>query len=79
MGFIYPGLTMRVAPSVSPAGVLEFVMDPLREAHSKHTLKEASTGRYRNLELDNERFVAGIVSKLKNTVKITIYSFLFFL
>lgn len=44
MGFIYPGLAMRVAPSGSPGGVLEFVLDPHREAISHHTLKEATTG-----------------------------------
>lgn len=44
MGYVYPGLMMRVAPSVSPGGTLEFVMDPHREALSQHTLKEAGTG-----------------------------------
>lgn len=44
MGFVYPGLLMRVAPSASPGGTLEFVLDPHREALNQHALKEASTG-----------------------------------
>ncbi|KAF5286529.1 hypothetical protein FQR65_LT12533 [Abscondita terminalis] len=45
MSVLYPGLAMRVAPSGSPGGVLEFVLDPHREALSQQSLKEASTGR----------------------------------
>ncbi|CAH2013989.1 unnamed protein product [Acanthoscelides obtectus] len=45
MGFIYPGLAMRVAPSGAPGGVLEFVIDPHREAANVHALKEAGTAR----------------------------------
>ncbi|XP_031349245.1 uncharacterized protein LOC116175309 [Photinus pyralis] len=45
MSVVYPGLSMRVAPSASPAGVLEFVIDPHREALAHHTLKEVGTGR----------------------------------
>lgn len=45
MGFVYPGLMMRVAPSASPGGVLEFVLDPHREALNQHSLKEAGTGK----------------------------------
>lgn len=44
MSFIYPGLAMRVAPSTSPGGQLEFVLDPHREANFAHSLKEAGTG-----------------------------------
>nr|CAI5869981.1 unnamed protein product [Callosobruchus analis] len=45
MGSIYPGLMMRVAPSGAPGGLLEFVIDPHREAASAHSLKEAGTAR----------------------------------
>ncbi|KAJ3626079.1 hypothetical protein MTP99_016603 [Tenebrio molitor] len=45
MGFVYPGLAMRVAPSVGPGGTLEFVLDPHREVLNKHSLKEIGTGR----------------------------------
>lgn len=45
MGLIYPGLALRVAPSTSPGGQLEFVLDPHREAANQHSLKEASTGK----------------------------------
>ncbi|XP_030768094.1 uncharacterized protein LOC115891693 [Sitophilus oryzae] len=45
MSFIYPGLTMRVAPSFSPTGMLEFVLDSNREALNVHRIKEAGTGR----------------------------------
>ncbi|KAG5876221.1 hypothetical protein JTB14_011664, partial [Gonioctena quinquepunctata] len=45
MGFLYPGLAMRVSPSSSQGGALEFVLDPHREAQNIHSLKEAGTGR----------------------------------
>ncbi|KAK4875563.1 hypothetical protein RN001_011985 [Aquatica leii] len=45
MSVLYPGLAMRVAPSGSPGGVLEFVLDTHREALSEHSLKESGTGR----------------------------------
>ncbi|KAF7266657.1 hypothetical protein GWI33_020035, partial [Rhynchophorus ferrugineus] len=45
MSFIYPGLTMRVAPSVSPGGTLEFVLDPNRESINTHRIKDTGTGR----------------------------------
>ncbi|KAK5644798.1 hypothetical protein RI129_006098 [Pyrocoelia pectoralis] len=45
MSVLYPGLTMRVAPSSSPGGILEFVLDPHREALGQHSLKEVGTGR----------------------------------
>lgn len=45
MEFLYPGLSMRVAPSVSPGGVLEFAVDPHREALIQQSLKESSTGK----------------------------------
>ncbi|CAG9817466.1 unnamed protein product [Phaedon cochleariae] len=46
MGFLYPGLAMRVSPSVIPGGTLEFVLDQRREAVNVHSLKEAGTGKY---------------------------------
>lgn len=49
MTFLYPGLSMQIAPSANTAGVLEFALDPHREALSQHTLKEANTG---NINLD---------------------------
>jgi hypothetical protein len=49
MGFVYPGLAMRVAPSVGPGGTLEFVLDPHREVLNKHSLKEIGTGRFEAL------------------------------
>ncbi|XP_044271479.1 uncharacterized protein LOC123015670 [Tribolium madens] len=45
MGFLYPGLFMRVAPSTSPGGQLEFMLDPQREILNKHSIKEFGTGR----------------------------------
>lgn len=46
MGYLYPGLMLRVAPSVSPGGQLEFVLDAHREALNVQSLKEASTGKF---------------------------------
>ncbi|RZB40380.1 hypothetical protein BDFB_003543 [Asbolus verrucosus] len=43
MSFLYPGLAMRVAPSTSPGGQLEFILDPQREILNKHSLKEIGT------------------------------------
>ncbi|KAF5290245.1 hypothetical protein FQA39_LY14799 [Lamprigera yunnana] len=45
MSNLYPGLAMRIAPSHSPGGVLEFMLDTHREALSHHPLQETSTGR----------------------------------
>ncbi|XP_050304678.1 uncharacterized protein LOC126742150 [Anthonomus grandis grandis] len=45
MSFLYPGLAMRVAPSVSPGGVLEFIIDPHYEAAKVNHVKELGTGR----------------------------------
>ncbi|CAH0555723.1 unnamed protein product [Brassicogethes aeneus] len=44
MDFLYPGLGMQLAPSSTPGGVLEFVLDPQREAANAYSLKEAGTG-----------------------------------
>lgn len=44
MGFLYPGLCMRLSPSATPGSQLEFILDPHREAANVHSLKEASTG-----------------------------------
>ncbi|XP_060529376.1 uncharacterized protein LOC132703877 [Cylas formicarius] len=44
MSFIYPGLMMQVAPSLSPTGVIEFVLDPNSEALNRHRVKEFGTG-----------------------------------
>lgn len=44
MGFLYPGLSLRVAPSTTPGGQLEFNLDPHREALNTHSLKEIGTG-----------------------------------
>lgn len=52
MSFLYPGLSMRIAPSLTPGGVLEFTLDPHREAINTHTLKESSTGKKTSLELE---------------------------
>ncbi|KAK9879995.1 hypothetical protein WA026_008508 [Henosepilachna vigintioctopunctata] len=45
MGYIYPGLSMHIAPSPGTAGVLQFGLDPHLESVNRHSLKEASTGR----------------------------------
>lgn len=46
MGRLYPGLVMRVTPSVN--GVLEFVLDPHHEdLELKSPYKEVGTGMYR--------------------------------
>lgn len=45
MSFLYPGLAMRVAPSISHGGILEFVMDPNQEALNIHRVKEIGTGK----------------------------------
>lgn len=42
---------MHLSPSISPGGVLQFALDPHREALNQHSLKEASTGEKRDLEL----------------------------
>lgn len=47
MDLLYPGLMLRVAPSASPGGQLEFVLDTHREAINVQSLKEASTGKNR--------------------------------
>lgn len=44
MGTFYPGLGLRLGPSHTGIGILEFVFDPIRE--SLHTVKEASTGKF---------------------------------
>lgn len=46
MGFLYPGLMLRVGPSISPGGQLEFILDAHREAINVQSLKEASTGEF---------------------------------
>lgn len=51
MSFLYPGLQMHLSPSVNPGGVLEFALDPHREVLNQHSLKEATTGEKRDLEL----------------------------
>lgn len=53
MGFLYPGLMLRVGPSVSPGGQLEFVLDAHREALNVQSLKEASTGKKKSLLIVN--------------------------
>ncbi|KAJ8952321.1 hypothetical protein NQ318_017215 [Aromia moschata] len=45
MNYLYPGLEMRVVPSIAPGGTLEFALDTHREAVNAHSLKEFSTGR----------------------------------
>lgn len=45
MGFLYPGLSLRMAPSVGTAGHLEFAIDPQQEAVNVQNLKEAGTGK----------------------------------
>ncbi|XP_066145936.1 uncharacterized protein Osi10a [Euwallacea fornicatus] len=45
MGFIHPGLAMRISPSVHPHGVLEFTMDQGQDTLSLHRVKEISTAR----------------------------------
>lgn len=45
MDFIYPGLSMRISPSLSPYGLLEFVMDPNQDALNAHVVKEIGTGK----------------------------------
>lgn len=50
MSTIYPGLGLRLGPSYGASGVLEFVLDPIRETMG--SVKETgSTGKYidRNL------------------------------
>lgn len=55
MGYLYPGLMLRVGPSVSPGGQLEFVLDAHREALNVQSLKEASTGKLILVSLFTER------------------------
>ncbi|KAL3268025.1 hypothetical protein HHI36_007158 [Cryptolaemus montrouzieri] len=45
MGYVYPGLTMHITPSPGTAGVLEFALDPHKEALNRHSLKDVPTGR----------------------------------
>nr|XP_023020862.1 uncharacterized protein LOC111509367 [Leptinotarsa decemlineata] len=45
MGFLYPGLAIRISPSVHQGGTLEFTLDSHRESLNVHSLKEAGTGR----------------------------------
>lgn len=44
MSYVYPGLSMRVAPSFSTGGVLDFALDEHRESINQQSLKEVGTG-----------------------------------
>lgn len=44
MSYVYPGLSMRVAPSFNTGGVLDFALDEHRESINQQSLKEVGTG-----------------------------------
>nr|XP_022918509.1 uncharacterized protein LOC111427546 [Onthophagus taurus] len=45
MSFLYPGLSMRVSPSLNPMGALEFALDQHRDSLVRQNLKDVGTGR----------------------------------
>lgn len=55
MSFLYPGLSMRLAPSFDTGGVLDFALDERREAiNRQQRLQEVGAGKLftnYNLEL----------------------------
>jgi hypothetical protein len=49
MGRLYPGLMLRVGPSIGANGVLEFVMDSTQDRDDRtFFVEEPSTGEYIN-------------------------------
>lgn len=48
MGIIYPGLKLKIGPTLGANGVLEFVMDPGSTGHNdeRSFYEEKSTGEW---------------------------------
>lgn len=46
MGIIYPGLKLKLGPTIGAAGLLEFVLDPSVQNDERSLFEEKSTGKY---------------------------------